>query len=141
MQTSLFASGKVHLLGVSAGGLGALNWAKNNPTLVQSITLLIPVLNVIGVDSEDRGSFSSAIQTAYGGSPTSADNPLDYAADLDGIPGRAYYSTTDAITEEDESTAFCADSGFEAVSMGAHGHFWDAPWSGINAGNFIREND
>lgn len=140
-QTARFASGKVHLLGASAGGLAACNWAKNNPTLVQSLVLLIPVLNVQGVYSEDRGGFASAVGTAYGGAPPDADNPADYAADLNGLPISVYYSTTDTVTTEAETLAFIAASGAEGSSMGALGHGWGAPWSGLAAGQFMVDND
>lgn len=140
-QTAEFKSGKVHLLGVSAGGLCVLNWAKNNPTLVQSIVLLIPVLDVQAVYSGNRGSFQSVIGTAYGGAPTDADNPADYAADLNGIPIRIYYSTSDTITLEAETLAFISASGAEGVSMGAQGHFWASPWSGGAAADFMLANE
>lgn len=140
-QTAEFKSGKVHLLGVSAGGLCVLNWAKNNPTLVQSMVLLIPVLNVIAVRSEDRGGFASVVTTAYGGAPSAADNPTDYAADLAGIPTRLYYSTTDPITTASESQGFATASGAELVSMGAVGHFWGSPWNGGLAADFMLANE
>lgn len=141
-QATEFKSGKVHLLGMSAGGLCVLNWAKNNPTLVQSIVLVAPVLDVQAVHSENRGGYASAVNTAYGGVPPDADNPVDYATDLDGIPIRVYYSTTDDITLEAETLAFIADSGAEGVSMGAIGHFWTYEvWSGGAAADFMLANE
>lgn len=140
-QTALFASGKVHLLGASAGGLGALNWAKNNPTLVQSIVLLIPVLDVQYVHTNNIGGYAAAISTAYGGAPVDADNPADYAANLSGIPISLYYSTDDPYTPLSTNQAFIAATGAEGYSMGANQHGWTAPWSGANAGAFFSAHD
>jgi len=140
-QTALFASGKVHLWGASAGGLAACNWAKANPTLVQSIVLLVPAVDVQALHAEDRGGTAASIEAAYGGAPPDADNPADYAADLDGIPIRVYYSTDDPYTTEAESLAFIEDSGAEGISMGALDHSWGPPWSGLEAGQFFTDND
>lgn len=141
-QATHFKSGKVHLLGASAGGLSVLNWAKANPTLVQSIVLLIPVVDVQAVHSENRSGFASAINTAHGGAPPDADNPADYAADLSGVPIKLFYSTNDPVTTEAESLAFIAASGAEGVSMGAQGHSWAYPaWSGGAAADFMLANE
>lgn len=140
-QTSFFGSGKVHLLGVSAGGLCALNFAKNNPTLVQSLSLLIPVIDPQAVYDGNLGGFQASISTAYGGRPANADTPSQNAASFIGIPTKIWYSTSDTITSSSITTTFAAAAGATAVSMGAVGHFWGAPWSGIAAGNFMRENN
>lgn len=143
MQTALAAPGKVHLLGVSAGGTAACNWAKNNPTLVQSIVLLLGGVNIQAIHAEDRGGIglAASIEAAYGGAPPDAENPIDYAADLDGLPIRTYYSTDDPFTTEAETLAFCEDSGAEPISMGAQAHSWGPPWSGPAAGQFFTDND
>lgn len=140
-QTSLFAAGKVHLMGASAGGLAALNWAKNNPTLVQSISLVIPVIDVQYVHTNNIGGFASEINTAYGGAPADADCPAKYAANLAGIPIKIWYSTDDTYTLAATTTTFASASGATAVSMGAIAHSWTTPGLGISIGNFIREND
>lgn len=138
---SLFAGTKVHLMGVSAGGLSSLNWAKANPTLVQSISLLIPVVDVQAVYDNNRESFQSSISGAYGGRPPDSENPAKYAADLKGLPIRIYYSTNDSVTTSAETLNFAAAAGAETFSMGAVGHFWGPPWSGLHVGQFMRERD
>ena len=136
-----FASGKVHLLGISSGGVAALAWAKANPSLVQSISLLIPALDIQAIDSENRSGFSAEIQTAYGGAPADADNPADFAGDLTSIPIKVWYSTTDAVTTESESLAFIAASGARGQSMGQVGHFWGPPWSGRDVALWMKSQD
>lgn len=139
---ALFAGGKVHLLGISAGGLTALNWAKANPTLVQSITLVIGVLNVQAVYDENRGTFTSLVASAYGGGrPTDADNPIKNMASFTGFPINLYYSTTDPVTLESEARVFAGGTGAVLRSMGDQGHGSAAPWSGPDAARFITAND
>lgn len=138
----LFSSDtKVHILGVSAGGLTALNWAKNNPTLVQSITLLIPVIDVQAVYDENRSSFASSISTAYSGRPSDANNPADNASSFSGFPIRIYYSENDAVTTTTETLTFASACGAETLSMGPVGHFWGPPWNGYAVGEFMRAHD
>jgi hypothetical protein len=140
-SSGLFASGKVHLVGVSMGGLCALNWAKANPTLVQSITLLIPVVDVQAVYDADRGGFAASIAAAHGGRPPDSENPADNTGSFTGIPTRLYYSTTDTITLAAEQEASAAGSGATLVSMGAVGHFWGPPWSGRELAFWIKGSD
>lgn len=142
-QVSLFAAGKVHLMGVSAGGTACLNWAKNNPTLVQSISLIIPCLDIQAINSEDRGSFASSVQTAYGGAPSDAENPADNPSSFRSFPIKIWYSTTDTLTTTSEVTTFASavGSNVTTVSMGALGHLWTQPGLGVDVGNFMKEND
>lgn len=141
-QPAVFAAGKVHLVGISMGGLIALNWAKANPTLVQSITLVIPVLDVQAVYDENRGTFTSLIAPAYGGGrPTDADNPIKNAGSFTGFPINLYYSTTDPITTLSESESFAAATGAVPRSMGALGHGSGAPWGGADMARFIAAHD
>lgn len=149
-QTSLFASGKVHLYGLSMGGACVLNWAKNNPTLVQSIALIIPAINLQRLYDDDPADvgISAAIDTAYGGRPADSENPVTYAADLDGIPIKCWYSTDDYFnTEVSDYTDFAAASGAELVSMGNSGHDIGPPLTGggvttgVEIANFFLANN
>lgn len=121
-----FGSGKVHLLGSSMGSACVLNWAKNNPTLVQSIAITIGPPDMQAIHAADRGGLAASIAAAYGGSaPTDADNPADYAADLTGIPIKVWYSSNDTLILPAETEAFIAASGAESRNMGALGHAVD----------------
>ncbi len=143
MQSTLAtSSGRVNLLGVSAGGITALNWAKNNLDKVHSIVLLIPVLDVQAIYDVPRSvTFKNEISAAYGGRPGDSDNPIKYASQLNGIPISVYYSTNDTVTTQAESEAFILASGAEGNSMGAVGHFWGSPWNANAAGAFFEEHD
>jgi len=140
-KAKLFANAPVHLLGISAGGLSCLNWAKNNPTLVKSISLVIPVINVQGVWDEDRVGAKFLVDAAYGGRPPDDHNPLDYAASLPDVPIRLYCSENDPYTTFIESIDFAALAGAEAISMGPIGHAVGAPWGGEAVALFMRAND
>lgn len=143
-DAAYFASGRWHLLGASAGGLTVLNWAKANPALVKSLTLLIPVLDVQDVYTNNRGSFASVISTAYGGAPPDSHNPADNYSSFADIPIKLYYSTTDTITPLAITQAFISGVGdnVEGVNMGAQGHFWDyAVFTPASIVEFLEAND
>lgn len=60
-------SDKIHLLGASMGAAGAVRYAINNPSKVASLTLLIPVSNLIRNYRTDTPAGSRAsIATAWG---------------------------------------------------------------------------
>lgn len=142
LQSGTFASGKVHLLGFSAGGTACLNWAKANPTLVQSICLVIPAVDIQDIYDNNRSGFQASISAAYGGRPADADNPADNAASFVDFPIRIYYSTNDTICIASTITTFATATGAELISMGAVGHFWSYTyWGGENAGEFFEEHD
>jgi pimeloyl-ACP methyl ester carboxylesterase len=142
ITSGLFAAGKVHLMGISMGGLTVLNWARANPTLVQSITLVIPVLNVQGVYDQNRGGFTTLIAPgAYPARPPDDYNPLTNVASFAGVPINLYYSTTDPITLEAETLAFGHALGLDLRSMGPQGHGSAPPWGGPDAAGWIAAND
>lgn len=142
-QTALFAAGGVHLLGASAGGLAVLAWATANPSLVKSITLVVPALDVQHIHTNDLGGFAAEIETAYGGAPADADNPIDNLADFEDFPIDLYYSTDDPYTPLATTEAFIDGVGSNVTghNMGAQAHAWTVPWSGANVAAFISEND
>lgn len=149
-QSALFATGKVHLWGISMGGLAVLNWAKDNPTLVQSIAVAIPCINPQRLyDDDPLGiGISASVDAAYEGRPADADTPILNAESFVDIPMKIWYSTTDTVsTVTSEMTTFASDTGAEIVSMGAVGHSLGAPLSVGGAANaedvgiFFGEND
>lgn len=146
--SDIFGGWKVHLIGVSAGGLTVLNWARNNPEKVRSLQVLIPVLDVQDVYDHDRSSsgFTAEISTAYGGRPGDDYNPASHPEDYAQFPLRVVYSTTDTVTPLSITEAFIAGVGGDnltAESMGAQGHSWllSSVWSAASATAFIEAND
>lgn len=150
-QASLFASGKVHLVGQSMGCSCVLNWAKSNPTLVQSITLILPAVDVQAIEAEDRFGIGlkASIDAAYsGGPPPDAENPADNAATLGAIgPMRLYGTENDAVAKVGEARAFADAAGAEWVSMGTQGgalitgHTIAAPFSPSQLADWITDQD
>lgn len=140
---SLWKAGGLHLIGASAGGLSVLNWAKYNPTLVKSITLVIPILDVQDTYDNNRGGFQSEIGTAFGGRPGDADNPAKNYSAFSGFPIHLFYATDDPFTPNAINQAFIAGVGSNVVarSMGAIGHAWAAPWGGDEIARFLRAHD
>lgn len=134
-------TGPMHMLGISMGGLCALNFAKAKPTMVKSLCLVIPVVDVQDIYTNNRGSFASAISTAYGGAPPDAQNPADNTSSFTSFPIRIYYSTTDNICLPAITESFATATGAELVSMGAIGHLWGAPLSGVEIAGFFEENE
>jgi pimeloyl-ACP methyl ester carboxylesterase len=120
-------AGKIALVGVSMGACAALNYARANPTLVACLVVVIPILDLNDVVTNNRGGFASAVNTAYGGTysdttdgPTHS--PVKYAASFT-IPTLIYYAPDDAIATVgpvNTFTAACASS--TKVSVGNTGH-------------------
>lgn len=140
-SSGLARGGRVHLFGVSAGGLSAIQWARENPQLVATLQLLIPAHALQNTYDENRSGFQSVIGTAYGGRPTDDDDPLINAAELRGLKIRMYVSDNDAVTTPGESHLFAERSGAERISMGSVGHFWGAPYNGAAIADYIAAND
>lgn len=109
-------TGKVKLLGQSMGGLGALVWAAANPTLVDRIVLVIPVLNLL--DVRNNSSYGPEIDVAYGGSYSEAThgpthNPLTMAlaGKFANIPIQMWYGDADVLCKPEYSVAFANAAG------------------------------
>jgi pimeloyl-ACP methyl ester carboxylesterase len=136
-----FSGSKVHLHGSSMGGLTALNWAYYNPTLVASISLVVPVVNVQSVyDRDPAFGMAASIGVAHGGRPPDSENPAtaSHMELLSQFPIRIYYSATDPITPVLEMFAFGSTVGAEMVSMGSIGHAFGSPYSGTDIADFVR---
>src|SRR5262245_33239547 len=135
------ASGKLHLWGTSAGGLDMLNWAKYNPTLVQSISVTIPVINPQDVWDNDNGGFKADVNTAYGCRPTNADCPWQNQSAYIGIPMQIYYSENDPVNPVNWTTDFIAGTGATGISMGNVGHSVGPPRTAKDSAGFMLRND
>lgn len=142
-QSSLFASGKVHLLGGSAGATSCLRFAKANPTLVQSLALFIPAVDIQFIYDTNPGGFGfdSQISTAYGGRPSDAQNPATSTPSFTSFPIKIWYSDNDPICTPSSISTFAAAVGATTVSMGSLGHGYGPPLSGRSIGAFFAAND
>lgn len=132
---------RIHLLGVSAGGLTALNFAFHYPAAVRSISLLIPALPVQDLYDTDRGGFASAIGAAYGGRPSDADDPTRHPEFYQRFPIQLHYSESDTVALPEQTEEFASRSGAELISMGSIGHSFGAPFSGEAVRDFVEAND
>jgi hypothetical protein len=129
----LFAAGKVHVFGVSMGGGIAMGWAKANPTLVQSVCVEIPSIDMQWIHANDplAQGYDASIEAAFedtgdpGTVPVDADNPADNGATFDSnnIPVRIYATTDDPICVYSSMQSFdtAAGSTCELVTGGT-GH-------------------
>lgn len=118
--------GKVNILAQSMGGVAAAAWAAANPTLVNRMALLIPVINL--TDVRNNSGYQAAIDAAYGGTYTeaaygAAHNPLTLATSgtLSSIPMKVWYGNTDTLCKPEFALQFAAASGAKLRVMGG-GH-------------------
>lgn len=127
-QLSLSA-GKVHLIGISMGGALAVRYAGLNPSLVASVTGIIPLSSIINYYTGlPAGATKTEIATAWGvispaALPAGADL-LTVGAPMNGVvPSRLYYASDDPLINPTDVIALGAAIGSEAVvDMGAGGH-------------------
>lgn len=99
---ALSGDDSVILYGISMGGCTALNWAVRNLSKVKAIVLIVPVVDLQDIHDNNRASFRSTIEAAYGSeaafnaaSPTHS--PVEFGASLAGIPIRIWYGAVDYI--------------------------------------------
>jgi alpha-beta hydrolase superfamily lysophospholipase len=117
---------KVLLLGVSMGGMLALNWARANPSKVAAIILFYPAVNLQWI--HDNGG-AATTEAAYGGSLASfnaavaAHDPLQHTAEYAGVPIQMWYSDADTVVGTANQQAFLAAvSGIESHLLPGAGH-------------------
>lgn len=128
------ASGKVHLVAGSGGATAALNYARANPTLVASMYLIVPLVDLQDFfTSRTDGTVTQAeVNAAYGGSVAASyatHNPSASGnqAALAGVPMKLVYSTNDLYVPAATVTSYAAlvnaaGGSAVAVSQGAQGH-------------------
>lgn len=125
-------TGKVHLIGISMGGLVALNYAKANPTLVSSVTALIPTIDLKHVYDEDVQSSAALIDTAYGGTYVDDDQKADHnphhwgPLEASFVPTRIWHASDDEWCPLASYTDFAATPNTTLTNVGALGHSDDA---------------
>lgn len=113
-------AGKVLLYGISMGGAVVLNWARQHLDDVAGILLIKPAVGIEDIRANNRDGLAAGIEAAYGGNagwqaakPTH--NPVQYAAELDGIPIHIWYAEDDETTIPGRVLAFAADAGDSCV--------------------------
>lgn len=109
---------KVALLATSAGTPGAMAWAAQNLSLVSCIIGIIPVVDITDVHTNNRGSFTSAINTAYGGTYSEATfgaahnpNTMAAAGTFDDLPIQLWYGNSDTIVAPATLPVFESNAG------------------------------
>lgn len=120
-------AGKVILIGSSMGVLGALNYARANPTKVAAVLGVIPAIDLHDIVVNDRAGLAAAANASYGGTYSELThgpmhNPASYAAFFT-VPTRLYYASDDAAAIPSAALAFTAAcTSARAFSLGALGH-------------------
>lgn len=116
---------KVHLVGASMGAAVACEYAIANPTNIATMTLLIPLVDIVGLYESNTGGFRAQIGTAWGvtyPTPLPADaDILAQAATLSGIPIRLYYAPDDPLIDPADVVAFTAAVGPSASATATQG--------------------
>lgn len=133
----------VHLVAVSMGALVALNWARANASLVASVSLCVPVVDLADVHDNDRSGLAAPIEAAYGGgagysAAVDAHNPAANVGGYAGMPIRAWTSETDtiALAAKAESFASAVASRASVDTLGAIGHAVTG-WSAAEVLSFV----
>lgn len=128
LNTTMGTSGPVTLVGLSMGGLGALNYARANPGNVRGLSLLYPVLNVAQFKIDNPSNVAS-LDSAYPGGYTDGlyganCSPAVYGNALTpSIPVNICYSSADTVVAPATVTAFRAARPTTRIEMvGTQGH-------------------
>lgn len=110
---------KVFLVGVSMGNIGAMNYAKANPTKVAGLFGVIPACDMDDIYQNNRSNLRAPIGTAHGVTyPTAlpaGSNPATSTGSLSSVPTRLSYSTADAIIIPATVTALASAIGATAL--------------------------
>lgn len=116
---------KVILLGVSMGGLLALNWARANPNLVAAVALFFPAVDLQWV--HDNGGTADT-EAAYGGTlaafntAVASHNPAAHAIDYTGMNIKIWHSDADATVGSATQVAFGDAAGIPRTVLPGAAH-------------------
>lgn len=121
------ASGPVGLLLTSMAGLGGLNWARANPTLVACIALLLPVVDLAYEHDNNVQSFAAEIETAFTNlagytAAVATHDPMQNTASYTGVPMKAWISPSDTVAITARQQAFITATGCQQGVSGANDH-------------------
>jgi predicted alpha/beta hydrolase family esterase len=149
------ASDKVMLVGISMGGLTALNYAVNNPTKVSAVLALVPAVSLqhhhddpvtLGgsVPDDDGTGWDHEIDVAYGGHSAylealSTRSPYHHMTFPD-IPLLCYVSDNDTQAPPDLVEEYVTAVGGRVRSLGAVAHTFGDGSRGLEAGRWLRAN-
>lgn len=126
-QTGASAT-KAHLIGLSHGGCMMTRWAEDNPTLVSSLTGIIPFLDIADEYNTNTLGFQAAIATAWGltvgtDAMPARGNIMTRASAIQAanIPVNLFWSSHDTVitNEAAKIAAFVTASGANAVDIDA----------------------
>lgn len=131
-------SGGVLLWAGSMGTLAALNFARNNPSLVAGVACGLPAVSLSDLhdNAAARGVSAVNIEAAYGGNAgyvaglaahDPAANAAAYASQAAKI--KLWYSSDDTTVPASVVTDFAAASGIAAQSTGASGHVFNVAYT------------
>lgn len=118
------STSKVHLLGISMGGLSAIQWAGNNISKVASIQGIIPATSIDRIYQTNAGGLRASVGTAWGVTyptplPAGADLSAEMAAILSaGIPVRLHYTSSDTFIDTTGLLSDAALMGATTVDLG-----------------------
>jgi hypothetical protein len=93
----------------------------NNPTLVQSLSLMLPLVDVDDVYTNELWGMAAKISRAYGGAPANGENPAENTASFAGMPIRMWASPDDSICRWTPVNAFATATGADLINIGAQG--------------------
>lgn len=117
--------GKYHLVGTSMGGYTALRWAILNPTKVASLSLLLPLCDIVTAYTNNVGGLQASMATAWGvTAPAALPAGADLLATADGIldagiPTRFYYDDADTTIPQASVLAMAELTGGSTVEISA----------------------
>ncbi len=129
LQSAWGTSGPVTLVGFSMGGLGVLNYARANPSLVRAVCTIFPVISLNRYRTDTPGALAQIDATYSGGYSDgtygSMHNPALWASSLTtSVPVRIHYSDADTQVPPDTITSFKTarpKTQIEMVGMNGHG--------------------
>lgn len=118
---------KVAIVATSMGAMAAAYYATQWASTVASITLQVPLLDLVAAAARNAQGLQSAAWAAYGGqtgfdanAPGRSMN--DVLASLPKVPTRLYYSADDTVQTSGERATFAAGQPCTQISLGSIGH-------------------
>lgn len=129
-------TGKIWLVGTSMGGLSALGYAGQNPTLVSAVVGIGPVSDLQDMVTNNRGGWAAEINAQYSGGYSDAtygltNNPTKMAlnGDYGTMPIKLYYGNTDTTVVPATVTTLASDVGASCTTVALSGGHAEATWA------------
>jgi len=122
-------SAKMSLSGLSMGGASVLAWAAQNKSLIGCMVLMIPVLDITDIVSNNRSGSAATVNACYSGGWSegtygATHNPytMAVAGAYSDLPIMIVNGSTDPISVPARVSAFAAAAGNVTVRTFAGGH-------------------